>query len=404
MKKLAISKRGKLFPTSPVRKLITYAEEAKKEGVRVYHVNIGDPDFPAPGKILQTLKDLAKKAKHFSYANSRGTKNNIAAWKKYYSDIGINIDEENILVTTGSGEGIIIVLSLIADPEDELLVLEPFYANYASFANQASTKVVAASLDKKNNYHLPPIEKIKKKITPKTRAIFLTNPNNPTGTVYTRDEVKRIVELAYENNLFLISDETYYGITFDGKKAVSVFEVANEKEVENIIVVDSLSKKLNIPGTRIGAVISKNRQVIEVVFRFAQARLSVATLEQEMVAPMLADCIEYVSWVRGEYEKRRNSFISNLEKELGVQVWKPEGAFYTMIKLPVDDTEKFAKWLLTDFRDNNETVMVAPGAGFYATPGRGRDEIRVAFVQNERDLARAAQLLGIAVREYNKKK
>lgn len=401
MKKLKISKRGKLIPTSPIRKLITFAELAKKNGVKVYHVNIGDPDFAAPDKILQTLKQLARVAKYFPYANSRGIQSNIQAWKKYYSDIGISIEEEDILVTSGSGEGIIIVLSLIADPEDELIVLEPFYANYASFANQASTKIVPVALDKNNNYHLPKPEEIIKKITPKTRAIFFTNPNNPSGTVFTKDEVKTIVQLACKYNLFLISDETYYGMAFDGKKTVSAFEAASESEKQNIIVIDSLSKKLNIPGTRIGAIISKNKEVIDAVFRFAQARLSVASLEQEMVAPMLSDCVEYVSDATKKYQTRRDSFLSNLEKELNIDVKRPEGAFYTMIKLPVDDTEKFAKWLLTDFRDKNETVMVAPGAGFYATPGLGKDEIRVAYVINEKDLARAAELLGIAVKHYN---
>lgn len=401
MKKLEISKRGKLIPTSPIRKLIKFAEQAKRDGVKVYHVNIGDPDFAAPDKILNTLKKLAQTSKYFPYANSRGISSNIKAWKKYYSDIGIDIEEEDILVTSGSGEGIIIVLSLIADPEDELIVLEPFYANYASFANQASARIVPVALDKNNNYHLPKDEEIVKKITPKTRAVFFTNPNNPSGTVFTRDEVRRIVKLAHKYNLFLISDETYYGMAFDGKKTISAFEVASESEKQNIIVVDSLSKKLNIPGTRIGAIISKNKEVIDAVFRFAQARLSVASLEQEMVAPMLSDCIDYVSSVTKQYQKRRDLFISNLQKELKIVIKKPEGAFYTMIKLPIDDGEKFAKWLLTDFRDNNETVMVAPGAGFYATDGLGREEIRVAYVINEQDLSRAAELLGLAVKQYN---
>lgn len=404
MNKLKISKRGELIPTSPVRKLVIYAEQAKQKGRKIYHINIGDPDFKAPDKILQTLKKLAKTAKYFRYANSKGIQSNILAWKKYYSDIGINIEEEDILVTTGSGEGIIIVLSLIADPGDELIVLEPFYANYASFANQASTTIVPVALDKNNNYHLPPEEEIIKKITPRTRAIFFTNPNNPSGTVFTRDEVKTIVRITNKYNLFLISDETYYGMSFDGKKTVSALDVADENELRHIIVIDSLSKKLNIPGTRIGAIISKNKEVIDAVFRFADARLSVASLEQEMVAPMLSDCIDYISWLTGQYQKRRDSFISNLEKELGMVIKKPEGAFYTMIKLPVDDTEKFAKWLLTDFQDHNETVMVAPGSGFYASEGYGRDEIRVAYVLKEKDLARAAELLGLAVKQYNSKK
>ena len=403
MKKLAISERAKIQPSSPVRKLIPLSDQTKKKGIKIYHINIGDPDFEVPEKIINTLQKLSKTAKRFPYASSKGLKATILAWQKYYSDIGIKLTEDEIIITSGGGEGLVIASVIIADPGDEFIVFEPFYANYASFANQASARLVPVPLDKNNNYHLPSRKKIISKITPKTRAIFFTNPNNPTGTVFSRAEVKQIVQIAHEYGLFLVSDETYHGISFDGKKCFSALHVATAAEKQNIIVIDSISKRLNVPGARIGAIISKNQDVMDSAFRFAQGRLSVAYIEQEIISPMLSNSLGYITWLTKQYQKRRDVFIKSLRKELGIEIATPEGAFYTMLKLPVDDTEKFAKWLLTDFQDNNETVMVAPGAGFYATPGLGTDEIRVAYVLNEKDLARAAQLLSLAVKRYNRK-
>ncbi|MBU4099471.1 pyridoxal phosphate-dependent aminotransferase [Patescibacteria group bacterium] len=404
MEKPSISQRAKNAPPSPVRKLLPLADRTKKRGIKIYHINIGDPDFEVPEKILHTFKDLARTTKRIPYASSKGLKSTIQAWQKYYSCLGINLTENEILITAGAGEALVIVSAIVADPGDELIVFEPFYANYAAFANQASAKLVPVSLDKKNNYHLPNRLDIISKITPRTRAIYFTNPNNPTGTVFTKEEVQTVVQIAKEYNLFLVSDEAYNGMSFDGKKCVSALHVATKAEKQNIIIVDSVSKKLNVCGARIGAIISKNQSVCDAAFRFAQGRLSVASLEQQMVIPMLTDCLGYISWLTKEYQKRRDAFIISLEKELGIYINRPEGAFYTMVKLPVDDTEKFAKWLLTDFQDKNETVMVAPGAGFYATKGLGLDEIRVAYVLNEKDLARAAQLLGLAVKRYNSTK
>lgn len=401
MKKLSISNRAKSAPPSPVRKLLPLADQTKKKGIKIYHINIGDPDFEVPSKISSTLKNLARTIKCIPYASSKGLKNTISAWQKYYSCLGIDLTEDEILITSGGGEALVIVSALVADPADEIIVFEPFYANYNAFANQASAKLVPVALDKKNNYHLPSIKDIVSKITPRTRAVYFTNPNNPTGTVFTKEEVSTAVQIAKKNNLFLVSDEAYHGMSFDGKKCVSALQVATEAEKPNIIIVDSVSKKLNVCGARIGAIISKNKDVNDAAFRFAQGRLSVASLEQQMVIPMLTDCLDYISWLTKQYQKRRDAFISSLEKELKIRIDPPEGAFYTMVKLPVDDTEKFARWLLTDFKDNNETVMVAPGPGFYATKGLGKDEIRVAYVLNEKDLIRSAQLLGKAVKRYN---
>ncbi len=372
MKRLSISKRAKAAPPSPVRKLVPLSEETKKRGIKIYHINIGDPDFDAPDKILQTLKKFAQIAKRLPYSSSKGLMTTILAWQKYYSDIGIKLTEDEIIITSGGGEGLVIVSAIVADPGDELIVFEPFYANYAAFANQATAKIIPVTLNKKNNYHLPKRAEIIAKITPKTRAIYFTNPNNPTGTVFTKEEVKMVVQIAYEYGIFLVSDETYHGIAFDGKKSFSALHEASDAQKQNIIIIDSVSKKLNVPGARIGAIISKNKQVIDSAFRFAQGRLSVAYLEQEIVAPMLLDSLDYIALLSKKYQKRRDVFIASLSRELGIHIPATEGAFYTMVKLPVADTEKFAKWLLTDFQDNNETVMVAPGAGFYASPGQGR--------------------------------
>jgi aspartate aminotransferase len=402
-KTLDISQRGHSAPASPVRKLVPLADAAKARGIKVYHVNIGDPDFEAPQQILSDLQKIAKTTKRVPYTNSRGLKETIVAWQKYYYDIHITLDEKEILITSGAGEGLIIAFATVLDPGDEYIIFEPFYANYLSYGNLVSAKAVAVSLDNDNGFHLPSKKEIVAKITSKTKAICFINPNNPTGTVFTQDEIAMLLSIAEEYNLFVISDETYHGITFDKTKSYSVLHVATKKQKNHCIVIDSVSKKLNMCGARVGAIISTNTDVIDAAFRFAQGRLSVALIEQYMVSSMLTDCTDYVSWLATEYQGRRDSFIATLEKELQVHIHKPEGAFYAMVQLPVDDVEDFAKWLLTDFSDNHETVMVAPGPGFYATPGKGKNEVRVAYVLNEKDLKRAAQLLSIAVKEYNKK-
>jgi len=399
-----ISKRAINAPASPVRKLVPLAEKTKQKGIKIYHINIGDPDFETPQKIQEDLKSFAKTQKRIPYTSSKGLKETILAWKKYYFDIGISLSEDDIIITAGGGEGLIITFAIVLDPGDEFIVFEPFYANYASFGNIVSGKMIPVELDKKNGYHLPKDETIISKITKKTKAICLINPNNPTGTVFSPSEVKRLISIAVKYNLFLISDETYMGMVFDKKECKSVLHLAKEKEKQNIIIVDSVSKKLNMCGARVGAIISKNKNVIDAAFRFAQGRLSVAYIEQVIVCKALSDCLPYISWLTKQYQKRRNSFIATLQERLKVVIPKPEGAFYAMVKLPVDDTEKFAKWLLTDFSNNNETVMVAPGGGFYENPLKGKQEIRVAYVLNEKDLSRAAELLAMAIKKYNASK
>jgi aspartate aminotransferase len=401
LKTLSISQRGKNAPASPVRKLVPFADLAKQKGIKVYHVNIGDPDFEAPQEIQQSLLHLAKTEKRIPYANSKGLNSTVEAWISYYKHLGISLSADDVLVTTGGSEALTLTSATLFDPGDEYIVFEPYYANYSSFGNLVSATPVPVVLDKNNGYHLPSDAEIVKRISPKTKALFFTNPNNPTGTVFEKEEILRLIRIARKYSLFLVSDEAYHGISFDGAECFSVLHLATQAELENIIVIDSVSKKLNVCGARVGAVISKNKEFMEAVFRFAQGRLSVPYIEQKMVEDLLRDPIAYVKEITAQYKKRRDAFLETLDLALGVTIHKPEGAFYTMVPLPVDDIEKFAKWLLTDFSHNNETVMIAPGAGFYATPGKGSKEARVAYVLNEKDLKRAAELLALGVKEYN---
>lgn len=400
MKNISVSKRAQAAPPSPVRKFVPFADAAKARGISVYHINIGDPDFETPELILKSLQRIAKETKRIPYANSKGLQETIDAWIKYYHDVNVELTRENILITNGGSEALIIASAIVLDPGDEFLVFEPFYANYNAFGNLVSAKVIPVQLDSKNGYHLPDEKTISKHITPRTRALFFTNPNNPTGTVFSKEEVKRMITIAVRHNLFLISDETYRGICFDGKKMTSVLDIASEEEAKHVIVVDSVSKRLNACGTRIGIILSKNPDVMDAAFRFAQGRLSVGYIDQEIVTAALSNSIPYLTWLTKQYEKRRDAFLQELKKELGITIHKPEGAFYTMLQLPVADTDDFAKWLLTSFSDKNETVMVAPGSGFYATKGKGKNEIRVAYVLNEKKLQRAAQLLALGLKLY----
>jgi len=399
----SISKRGENAPASAVRKLVPFADEAKKRGTKVYHINIGDPDFEAPIEIRKSIQRLAKTEKRFPYSNSKGLKSTIDAWVTYYKNIGIKLSSDDVIVTNGGSEALILISAALLDPGDEYIVFEPYYTNYKSFGNLVSAKPVPVALDKKSGYHLPSDKEIEKKITKKTKAIYFTNPNNPTGTVFTKEEILRVIAIAKKHSLFLVSDEAYYGISFDGAKTYSVLQLADEKMKQSIIVVDSVSKKLNVCGARVGAVVSKNKEVMDAVFRFAQGRLSPAYLEQMMIENLLKDPRKYVKEITKAYKNRRDIFLETLEKEFNTKIHKPEGAFYTMVELPIDDIDKFAKWLLTDFSYKGETVMVAPGTGFYATAGKGKKEARVAYVLNEKDLKKCAELLARAVKEYNSK-
>lgn len=387
-----------MAPPSPIRKLVPLAEEAKMRGTKVYHLNIGQPDFLAPRDVAQKI--FSCREKYLPYENSQGSSELIKSFQYYYKKINIPFNYEELLITSGASEALIFILAAICDPGDEVIVFEPFYANYLSFANLLNIKIVPVPLDPKNDYHLPKDKDIKSKITKNTKAIIVNNPNNPTGTVLTKKELSKICDFAQVNNLFLISDEAYYGISFGKNKCLSVFHIADKKIHQNIILVDSLSKKLNVCGARIGIIASKNMDIMKAINRFAQARLSVSTLDQSYIANAVKNMSNYVGKIAYEYQKRRDVFVENFQKESDLKIHQPEGAFYALIKLPIKDSDNFAEWLLTDFNYLGETVMVAPGSGFYATENSGKDEIRIAFVLKEQDLKRAAKILAMAVKIY----
>lgn len=397
-----ISDRGNLAPYSPIRKLSSYAEGAKNRGIKIFHLNIGQPDFEIPAKIRQEIKKRAK-IKYLPYSNSQGSKELIDSWLDYYKNINVIVVPEDIVITYGASEALIFAMAAVCDPLDELIVFEPFYANYNGFANLVSAKIKSVPLDINNGYHLPPEKEIVKQITKKTKAICIINPNNPSGTVFSEKELLSIINVAKKHNLFIIADETYYGICFDGVKMKGILEIAKGLDRDRIIVVDSVSKRLNVCGARVGALVSTNKEIISAVLRFAQERLAVATFEQEIVASELKDSLPYVKQITADYQIRRDVLIKTLERELDIKIHKPEGAFYIMLKLPFRDSDNFAKWLLEDFSLNKETVMVAPGSGFYNLAGYGEDEIRLAYVLKPKELKKAAIILAQAILEYSEK-
>ncbi|MBI2617307.1 pyridoxal phosphate-dependent aminotransferase [Candidatus Gottesmanbacteria bacterium] len=394
----SISQRAKHTPASAIRKLVPLADEAKKKGLAVYHVNIGNPDLPTPEAILKKIHTFSEKT--IGYAPSTGLSETVTAWQKFYQDKDVSLDLRDILVTSGGSEGLIFAFLTVADPSEELVVFEPFYTSYAIIAAMGNIKLVPVRTFVEDGFHLPSREEIEKKVTPKTRGIVVCNPNNPTGTLYTDKEVTMLADIALKHNLFIISDETYQEIVFDGKKVLPFYSF--EKLRNQLVIVDSVSKRFNSCGLRIGCVTSKNKDVMSAILRFAQARLSVATVEQVAIIPMLYNHSSYIREIKEIYQRRRDVVVENLRKISGVTCVAPQGAFYIIPKLPIDDSDRFATYLLTEFSDNGETVMVAPATGFYKTPGLGKDEVRIAYVLEEKKLERAVELLSLALRKYNK--
>jgi aspartate aminotransferase len=391
----SISQRALAVPASPIRALTPLAAETRARGVHVYHVNIGQPDLPAPPEILDAIRPPADGI--IPYAPSGGQPETVAAWCDYYAMLGIPLEPRDLIVTTGGGEAIGFAMLAVADPGDEILIFDPTYASYLGYA--ASSNIVLTPVPvSPPDYHLPPVEIVEALITPRTKAIVLVNPSNPTGTVYTREEIEGVMTLAREHGLFVISDETYRELTFDGRTHVSAFDFEDVDDL--VILVDSVSKRFSATGLRVGCVASRNREVMAAVLRLAMARLSSPTVEQLAAVPMLQNPGPYTTWLRGEYERRRNATYDALVQIPGVTVARPEGAFYVMAALPLPDSTLFARWLLTDFERDGETVMVAPGSGFYVTPGLGAGEVRLAYVLNEARLRRAVELLGEALLEY----
>jgi aspartate aminotransferase len=395
---MKLSDRGKAMPASPIRKLAPVADAAKKRGVKVYHLNIGQPDIETPPEIFNAISNYHDKV--LSYGPSGGLAELRLAVKEYFDDCAIRLEIDHIWITTGGSEAISFALMTVCDPGDEVIVFEPFYTNYNGFAIAAGITLVPIATSVKDGFRPPIRELILKKISKRTHAIIICSPNNPTGTVYTQEELFIISKICREHNLFLISDEVYREFIYDTKVHTSALSLP--KMDDRVIVVDSISKRFSACGARIGYLVSRNQQVMDTVLRFAQARLCPPTLEQIGAIAAFKSMHRYIKPMIREYELRRNTLFAGLSQIEGVVLHKPEGAFYMMPKLPVDDTEKFSRWLLEEFSLDNKTVMLAPASGFYASKRRGHDEVRIAYVLKQDDLIDAVKLLQQAIKDYNR--
>ena len=392
----SISEKGKAMPASPIRKLVPYSEEAKRKGRKVYHLNIGQPDIPTPEVALKALRNINLKV--IEYSHSAGNESYRRKLSEYYRKIGINIDHTQLLITTGGSEAILFSLMSCVNPGEEVITPEPFYANYNGFATTAGIKIVPVTSYIKDDFALPPIVEIEKKITKNTKGIIVCNPNNPTGYLYSKKELLHLREIVKEHDLFLFSDEAYREFCYDGAEH---FSAMNLEGVENnVIMLDSVSKRYSECGVRIGAIVTKNKDVISTALKFAQARLSPPGLGQIVGEASIDTPDQYFEEVNREYTARRNFMVEALNKIPGVYCPKPKGAFYTVVKLPVDDSDKFAQWLLEEFEYNNQTLMVAPASGFYSTPGYGINEVRIAYVLKIDDLRNAIEVLAEALKVY----
>jgi aspartate aminotransferase len=392
-----LSRRALAMPATPIRKLAPLAEAAKARGMRVYHLNIGQPDIETPACIRDRLKQIDSRV--LEYSPSTGTPEFIRSLQRYYERrVGLNLETNQILATTGGSEAILFSFLACANEGDDVMVVEPFYANYRAFATMAGVNIVPVTSHGRDAFHLPPREVFERSLTPRTRAIIICNPNNPTGTVYSREELEMIAAFCRDHGLFLISDEVYREFVYDGRKAISALELAGIGELA--IVVDSLSKRYSACGIRLGALVTRNGDVYDACLRMAQGRLSPPGIAQFIAvgADSLGD--EYTRGITDEYQRRRDVLYDGLTSIPGVELAKPEGAFYCVVKLPVASAEDFAVWLLTDFEENGATVMVAPADGFYATPGLGVNEVRIAYVLKEDDLRTSIELLRTALERY----
>ena len=385
------------MPSSPIRKLAPLAVAAKKEGVKVYHLNIGQPDLPTPQKGLDALKAVTRKT--LEYSPSEGYPGLREKLVNYYKKYGVEIKADEIIITCGGSEAILLGLLTCLDPDDEIIMVEPGYANYISFAKTAHIKVKTVTSRIEDGFKLPPVEAFEEAITPRTKAILLCNPSNPTGYVYTPEELQKIKEIVIRHDLFLFSDEVYREFVYNGKPYTSAMQLGIP---ENVIMIDSVSKRYSECGIRIGMLVTHNKQVHDTVMKFCQARLSPPLLGQIVAEASIEGTEEYSKECFDEYKARRDFFIKGLNEIPGVYSPMPEGAFYTVASLPVEDAEDFCRWLLTDFRLDGETVMMAPAAGFYSTPGLGKNQVRMAYVLKEEDLAKALKVLRAALEAYKK--
>lgn len=391
-----ISEKGLVMPASPIRKLVPFAEEAKRKGRKVYHLNIGQPDIPTPQVALEAIRHHDLKV--VEYSHSAGNESYRKGLASYYKGIGVDITHNDIIVTTGGSEAITIALMSCLNPGDEVIIPEPFYANYNSFALQAGVVVKPIVSSIQNDFALPPISEFEKLITPKTKGIIICNPNNPTGYLYSQQEIEQLATIVKKHDLYLFSDEVYREFCYDGNTHFSVMRLTGLDN--NIVLIDSVSKRYSMCGVRIGALISRNKEVIATAMKFAQARLSPPSFGQIAAEAALNTPPEYFKEVYDEYINRRNFMVDALNKMEGVYCPKPKGAFYSVVKLPIDDSDKFAQWLLESFEYKNQTVMVAPATGFYSTKGLGKNEVRIAYVLNTEDLRNAMECLEVALKQY----
>ncbi|MBI5647589.1 MAG: pyridoxal phosphate-dependent aminotransferase [Ignavibacteriae bacterium] len=394
---LTLSRRAGLMPASPIRKLVPLGEAAKKRGTIVYHLNIGQPDIETPPEFFDAVR--AYREKVIAYGNSQGMAMFIDSIARYYDGIGIPLESKQILVTTGGSEAITFAMMAVAEPGDEILVFEPFYTNYNGFAIMGGINLVPLATQAEDGYHLPAEDEIERAITPRTRAIIVCNPNNPTGTVLRHDEIDMIARIAVKHGLYILSDEVYREFIYEGETK-SMLSVPGLEQ--HVVVMDSLSKRYSLCGGRMGCIISRNQALMDVFLRFGQARLCTATLEQIGSAALVDAGAKYFDPMIAEYRLRRDATYDELMAIPGVVCRKPSGAFYIMARLPVDDVDRFAAWMLTDFSLDNATTMIAPGAGFYATPGRGRDEARFAYVLDADSCRAAVRTLARGIEAYNR--
>ena len=391
-----ISNLGARMPSSPIRKLAPLADAAKKEGVKVYHLNIGQPDLPTPQKALDALKQVNRKT--LEYSPSEGYIGLREKLVGYYRKFNIDVRADEIIITTGGSEAILLGLLSCLDPEDEIVMVEPGYANYISFARTAHLSVKTVTSRIEDGFKLPPVEEFEKAITPRTKAILLCNPSNPTGYVYTPQELQQIKEIVVRHNLFLFSDEVYREFVYNGKPYLSALSLGIP---EHVVMIDSVSKRYSECGIRVGMLVTHNKDVHDTVMKFCQARLSPPLLGQLVAEASIEGTEEYSRACFEEYKARRDFFIQGLNQISGVFSPVPEGAFYTVASLPVDDAEAFCRWMLTDFRYKGETVMMAPAAGFYETPGLGKNQVRMAYVLEKEELAKALKVLSKGLKSYS---
>lgn len=395
---MEISKRGKLMPASPIRKLSPLADKAKHQGVSIYHLNIGQPDIETPQVMFDVIHNY--KDKVLEYGPSQGFLSLRKSVCDYFTNYKISLEPDDICVTVGGSEGIMFAINAICDVDDEIIVFEPFYANYEGYALMSEVKLVPVTLKAEDGFHITDWAAVEAKVSPKTKAILVGSPNNPTGTILSEEEIRKVHAIAKKNDLYILADEVYKEFNFTENRHFSTLEL---NDPDRVVVIDSISKRFSACGARIGTLITKNRELMQAVLKFAMARLCPPTLEEVAAEAAYKLPFSYYQTIVDEYEKRRDICYDILMKVPGIVLKKPEGAFYLVAKLPVKNSEIFAQWLLTDFRKDGKTVMVAPASGFYKTPGLGIDEVRIAYVLKEERLRDAMSIFTEALEEYKKK-